>query len=113
MGGVHAKPKAGLGTSRKKSTITAASVLDDDSTEMSDLNSDSDRDGKGNGSGEESGEGMGEASDDDLDRAKLPEKDAKRVLNDEVIILFTYFFLLNCLVHFSYPKIFPLSSMTM
>ena len=46
----------------------------------------------------------------------LTEKDAKQVLNDEVIFLFLYLFLLNCLclVHYySYPRMFPISLMTM
>ena len=82
---------------------------------MSDLNSDSDRDGNHNGSGEESGEGTGQGSDNDFDQVKLPEKDAKQVLSDKVIFLFLYFFLLNCLclVHYSYPRMFPISSMMM
>ena len=82
---------------------------------MSDLNLDSDRDGTHDGSGEESGEGMGQGSDDDFDQAKLTEKDAKQVLNDEVIFLFLYLFLLNflCVVHYySYPRMFPISSTT-
>jgi hypothetical protein len=53
---------------------------------MSDLASDSDREAKGDGSGEESDGGMGPASDDDFDRAKLTERDAKQVLNDEVYL---------------------------
>lgn len=83
VGGRHAKGKAGLETSRKK-------VVDNDSesTEPSSLNSDSDRDGKADSNGEGSDEGMGQNSDDDFDQAKLSEKDAKRVLNDEVMFLF-------------------------
>ena len=51
--------------------------------------------GKGDSSDEEGDGGMAHGSDDDFDRAKLSEKDAKRVLNDEVKFLFDYFFLLN------------------
>jgi hypothetical protein len=38
---------------------------------------------------------MGEGSDDEFDKAKLTEKEAKQVLNDEVISFFLYFFLFN------------------
>ena len=82
---------------------------------MSDLNSDLDHDGTHDGSGEESGEGTGQGSEDDFDQAKLTEKDVKQVLNDKVIFLFLYLFLLNflCLVHYySYPRMFPISSTT-
>jgi hypothetical protein len=39
---------------------------------------------------------MVQQSDDEFDQAKLTEKDAKRVLTDEVIFFFLFFFLLNC-----------------
>ena len=54
---------------------------------------------------------MGKDSDDEFDQAKLTEKDAKRVLHEEVTFLLTYFFLLIC--PFSYQKKSRLSSMTM
>lgn len=94
VGGGHAKLKAGLRTSRNKSHTI--SVIDSDSTDISELNSESDHDGKGNDSGKESDGDMGQGSDDDFDRAKLTEKDAKQVLNDKVIFLLFCFFLLNC-----------------
>jgi hypothetical protein len=43
-----------------------------------------DRDRKGNDSVEGSDGGMGQDSDDEFDKAKLTEKDAKQVLHDEV-----------------------------
>jgi hypothetical protein len=39
---------------------------------------------------------MAQVSEDEFDRANLTEKDAKKILNDEVIFLFIYFFLLSC-----------------
>jgi hypothetical protein len=39
---------------------------------------------------------MVQQSDDEFDQAKLTEKDAKRVLTDEVIFFLLFFFLLNC-----------------
>ena len=42
--------------------------------------------------------GQPEGSDNDFNQGRLAEKDAKQVLNDEVIFLFDYFFLLNCLL---------------
>jgi hypothetical protein len=70
-------------------------VADSDSTELSDPDSGSpDRDGKDDGSGKETDGGMGHDSDDEFDQAKLTEKDAKRLLNDEVIFLLIFFFLL-------------------
>lgn len=83
-------------------------TVDDDSDAMiSDLNSGSDIDGKGDGSGgEESAGGMGQDSDDEFVQAKLTEKDAKRVLNDEVLnLLFNFFY---SFVHYSYPRMFLL-----
>jgi hypothetical protein len=93
-GGGHAKPKAGLRAVTSGNKLRG--VVDNDSTELSEFNSGSDGDGKGDGSDEESDGGMAQVSDDDFDRAKLTEKDAKQVLNDEVIFLFIYFFLLSC-----------------
>ena len=94
----QAKSKAGrqVGTSKKKTSKNIQVV--DDSTELSDLGSGSDREGKGNGSDEESAEGMDQESDDEFDQAKLTDEHAKRILHDEVIFLFNYFFLLICLL---------------
>jgi hypothetical protein len=89
-GGGHAKPKAGLRAVTSGNKLRG--VVDNDSTELSEFNSGSD----GDGSDEESDGGMAQVSDDDFDRAKLTEKDAKQILNDEVIFLFIYFFLLSC-----------------
>ena len=79
-----AKSKAGqrVGTSRKK-TSTIIQDSDSDSTELSDPVSGSDHDGKSNGDVEES-EGLAQELDDDLDSAKLTEKETKQVLHEEV-----------------------------
>ena len=87
--------KAGprVGTSRKKNAIN---VVDSDSTGISDPDdTGSDPIEKGNGSGEESDGGMAQDSGVEFDQAKLTEKDAKRVLIDEVISFFFSFFLLT------------------
>lgn len=62
-------------------------IVDSDSSELPDLASGLDHDGKDEGSMEESEGGIGEDSDDEFDQAKLTEKDAKRVLHDEVKFL--------------------------
>ena len=95
-----------MGSSRNKHSAINLKVVDNDSTEISDLNSDSDDDRKGDGSGGESGEGTGqlEGSDDDFDQGRLAEKDVKQVLNDEVIFLFDYFF--YSIVYCRYPRMF-------
>ena len=41
---------------------------------------------------------MDQESDDEFDQAKLTDEHAKRILHDEVIFLFNYFFLLICLL---------------
>ena len=71
-------------------------IVDSDSSELPDLASGLDHDGKDEGSMEESEGGIGEDSDDEFDQAKLTEKDAKRVLHDEVKFLSNLFFLLIC-----------------
>jgi hypothetical protein len=81
----HGKSKAGrrVGTSGKKPS-RIIQVADDVSTDLSDLVSGSDRDGKADGSVEESEGDLAQDSDDDFDGAKLTEKEAKRVLHNEV-----------------------------
>ena len=95
---VKENPKEGrVGRSKKKNTKISnvpEVQVDNDSTEMSDLD-DSDLDGDGS---DEESEGGIDHDSDEFDRAKLTEKDAKRVLNDEVIFLFFYFYLLNCIL---------------
>lgn len=60
--------------------------------------SDGDKDGDKKGDGSAKSDGLMDHESDDFDQAKLKEKDAKRVLNDEVNILFFNYFLLNCIL---------------
>jgi hypothetical protein len=75
---------------------------------------DPDTEGKGDASDQESDGDMGGDSDDEFNRAKLTEKEATRVLHDEVnFYLSNYFFFSFFLGQYSYPKMFRLYSMTM